>query len=308
MDNEKNEPGKKQDEEAEKGVEETASQVEDTEIAKEASQVGDTEIAKEASQVEDMEIAKEASEVEDLVLEEATTLLKGEAGAGKSSVAAKVVQKWSEGTHMKNITCCLFLAAGSDIKIPLYKIIWDEYSDVQRWKETEAKEAFAHLQSLADEGKLAVVIDGLDELGPMTIKDVENASRIASHIASDISIMTTCTSILTKRILPGAKVLATGRNTKLVNTEILEGKGSMHELIGLTKADRENLVHMMEPDPSERQRIQNELDRLSVAGNEYFMKTPLMTKIIIQLSKDKLVDIEMVKNSTEIYLMVVMQN
>jgi DNA-binding NtrC family response regulator len=52
--------------------------------------------------------------VEQLVLEEKTTLLKGEAGAGKSSVAVKVMKDWSERSHMKDITCCLFLAAGSD--------------------------------------------------------------------------------------------------------------------------------------------------------------------------------------------------
>ena len=257
---------------------------------------------------EETSTGKILSSIEHLVLDEEVTLLKGEAGGGKSSVVTKAVQRWAEGNHMLGFTCCLFLAAGSEEKIPLYKIIWDEYTDVRKWSENEAKETFQHLQNLADEGKLAIIIDGLDELGMMTAKDALNASRAANHSPLEVDMKTACVGILNKTILPGARVLATGRNTELVNKEILQSKASMKELIKLTANDRGRMIEMMESDPNEKQRIQNELDRVSTAGNDYFVRTPLMIKILIALVIDKMVDIREVNNSSDIYLMVLMAN
>ena len=57
---------------------------------------------------------KVTTNVEDLMSTDKIILLKGEAGAGKSSLAAKVVQQWAEGKILKNITCFLMLGAGSD--------------------------------------------------------------------------------------------------------------------------------------------------------------------------------------------------
>ena len=77
----------------------------------------------------------------------------------------------------------------------------------------------------------------------------------------------------------------------------------MYELIDLNDEDREQLVEMMEMDPIERQRIQTELDRVSSGSTAHFLKTPLMTKNIIQLIISKKVDIAKIKNSSEMYLM-----
>ena len=150
---------------------------------------------------------------------------------------------------MKNITCCLFLAAGSEEKIPLNRIIWDEYHEVSRWKDHEAEEAFSHLQDLADRGQLAVIIDGLDELGTMTMKDKDNAARVTMYPSLMIDMKTACLGILSKKILPGALVMATGRNTELVNKEVLEKKAHLCELVHLTEDDRKNLIAKMEQDP-----------------------------------------------------------
>ena len=246
--------------------------------------------------------------VEQLVLEEKTTLLKGEAGAGKSSVAVKVMKDWSERSHMKDITCCLFLAAGSDEKIPLYKIIWDEYSEATRWSESDAKATFTHLQQLAYEDRLAVIIDGLDEFGVITKKEVANASRAALHPPLEVDIKTACAGILNKTIFPGAKVLATGRSTELLNIDILESKASMKKLVELTEGDREKLIELIEPEPQERVRIQQELGRVSTDSNHYFLRAPLMIRIIIDLIIVRKVNIQNVKNSSEMYLMVKMKN
>ena len=250
----------------------------------------------------------EMSNTEDIVMELGTSLLKGEAGAGKSSLAAKAVQKWATGHHMKNITCCLFLAAGSEDKIPLYKIVWDEYADIQNWTENEAKEAYSHLKHLAEENKLAVIIDGLDELGYMSENDKKTARRAANHPPLEVDIKTACIGILSKIILPGANVFATGRNTALVNQDVLENNASMWDLVKLTQKDREQFVVMMEPDPFNQKRIHDELARVSIAGNDYFLTTPLMTKTIIQLIIERKVDIERVNNSSDIYLMVLLKN
>ena len=256
----------------------------------------------------DSATGKETSKIEDFVLEDSTTLLQGEAGSGKSSVAAKAMQKWADGQHMKDITCCLFLAAGSEKEIPLCKIVWDEYNEVQKWTDSEAKEVFQQLQHMADEGKLAIIIDGLDELGAMKMKDLSNARRAANHSPLEVDMRTACVGILSKIILPGAKVFATGRNTELVNNDILAGLASVKELVELSVSDRENLIEMMEMDVAERLRIQEELERVSLSGNNYFLRTPLMTRVIIQLIVKKFVDIEKVNNSSDIFLMVVLRN
>ena len=258
-------------------------------------------------ETEDNNTEKETLEVENLVLEEATTLLKGPAGAGKSSVATKILQNWADGTILKDITCCLFLAAGSEEKVPLYKIVWDEHKEVQFLGEKDFSEAFYNLKLLAYEGHLAVIIDGLDELGAMSYKDIENAERAALHPPMSVDMKTTCVGILDKTIFKGAKVLATGRNIELINKEILRDQAKMWELMPLTKSDREQMVEMMEPDSTERKRIQDELERVSTVGNNLFLKTPLMTKTVIQLSIEKKVDMQRVINSSEIYLMIILK-
>ena len=254
------------------------------------------------------EIIQGTSKVEDLVLEEESTLLKGRAGAGKSSVSAKTVEQWAEGNHLNDITCCLFLTSGSEKEIPMYKTVWDSYTEACNWTDEEFLEVYQHLQILAHEGKLAIIIDGLDEFGPMTKKDIGDASKAAIHPNMDLDLRTACVGILSKKILCGARVLATGRNTKLINSEILKNKANMWELDSLTQGDRKNMIDKMETDPKERERIEQELDRISTSKNAFFLKNPLMTKTIIQLCIEKKVDIEKVKNSAEIYLMVVMKN
>ena len=64
----------------------------------------------------------------------------------------------------------------------------------------------------------------------------------------------------------------------------------------------------METDPKQRERIEQELERISTSKNAFFLKNLLMTKTIIPLCIEKKVDIDKVKNSAEIYLMVVMKN
>ena len=142
----------------------------------------------------------------------------------------------------------------------------------------------------------------------MTPKVLADAARASSHPAMEVDIKTACAGILAQKILPGARVLATGRNTEIINKEVLENKAVLYGLVHLTDDDRKKMVDMMELEPEERKRIQKELDRIATAGNEHFLQRPLMTKQIIQLIIEKKVNLEMTKNSAEVYLMLLLRN
>ena len=60
---------------------------------------------------------------------------------------------------------------------------------------------YQFLIHLAEEGRVAVVIDGLDELGTMSMKDVQNAARTASHPTQSIDIKTICVGIIEKKFI-----------------------------------------------------------------------------------------------------------
>ena len=197
----------------------------------------------------------EISNIEQLFSHDQTLLLKGEAGAGKSSFAAKVVQQWAEGKLMKDITCFFMLGAGGDEKIPLFKLVWDKFVLAQNWKLQDFENMFQLLQNLADEGKLAFIIDGLDELGAMTKQELDSAERAAFHPSMEVNMKTLCAGILAKTIFPGSRVVATGRNTELINSDVLNNQGLMYELVELSNSDRAQMVELMEQDPEERRRV-----------------------------------------------------
>ena len=198
---------------------------------------------------------KTTSEVRDLMMPNRVVLLKGEAGSGKSSVATKLVQRWSEGEDHNDIVCILFLSAGSLGKVSLQRILWDGHSDSVNWTEDDFKEAYLCLKDLAIEGKIAIVIDGLDELGSFTTQDVSHASQAATNPHLDVDLRTACAGILAQKILPGARVIATGRTTNLLNQQLLRGTASLFDLEPMSRADRDAMVEKLELNVSERGRI-----------------------------------------------------
>lgn len=64
----------------------------------------------------------------------------------------------------------------------------------------------------------------------------------------------------------------------------------------------------MELDNEERKRINKELERIACSTNAVFMKQPLMMKNVIQLISENKVDLQKTKNSSEIYLMLLLRN
>jgi hypothetical protein len=170
------------------------------------------------------------------------TLLQGAAGAGKSSVAVKALKRWSMLEEMKGATCCLFLSAGSEEKIPMYKMVWDEHSEPLLWPDIQLRDIFQCLQELAQVGRLSIWIDGLDELGYMSQRDIANASRAAADPEMKVDIKTFCVGVLSQKILPGARVIGTGRNTSNVNQELLKNKAVMYELVEMDDSDRSAMI------------------------------------------------------------------
>ena len=71
---------------------------------------------------------------------------------------------------------------------------------------------------------MSIWIDGLDELGSLTKKESNDAGGVALHPNKEIYMKTLFVEILRQKILPGARVVATGRNTGAVNTEYIEYK------------------------------------------------------------------------------------
>ena len=151
-------------------------------------------------------------------------------------------------------------------------------------------------------------IDGLDELGSMTRRDIANASRAAADPSKDVDIKTFCVGVLTQKILPGARVIATGRNTRNINQEILKNQALMYEIVEMDETDRGAMVEQMEQNPVERERIRTDLARLSTAANADFLQRPLLIKAIIQLIIERKVNMEKVQNSSELYLMNLLKN
>ena len=248
------------------------------------------------------------SEVGDLLLPNRVVLLKGEAGAGKSSVTTKLIQRWAEGKEAEDIACMLFLSAGSDGKLSLQQSVWDGNTYTADWEKEDFREAYIGLRNLAIEGKVAVLIDGLDEFGNMTLEDVSNASQAAANPQVEVNLRTVCAGILSQKIFPGARILATGRVINLINEHLLGGKANLYYLVPFNEDDRDAMVEQMEVDDEERVRVNEELQRISTKSNEVFFKSPLMLKSVIQLVIERKVETHNLKCSSEVYLMLAMKN
>ena len=247
-----------------------------------------------------------SSNIEDLLFNKKTTLLKSVAGGGKSSLCAKVMQEWVTGEKIQDIMLCLFMSSGSSEKISLTRLIWDEYDEVSSWEDHE--EIYQDLQRLAKTGRLAVIIDGLDEFGQFSKKDVANAARIAADPKKEVDIKTTCLGLLSQKILPGAKILATGRDTDYINRDLLKSNADTYQIVDLNEEDRTMLVQKLEPDSQRRVEIFSELKRISTVASEHFLKTPFMTRNVIKLIQMKNVNIKDLKSQSDVYLMILLSN
>ena len=59
----------------------------------------------------------------------------------------------------------------------LQRILWDGHADIVNWTGKDFHEAYLYLKDLAIQGKIAIIIDGLGELGNFIPKDVSRNSE-----------------------------------------------------------------------------------------------------------------------------------
>ena len=124
----------------------------------------------------------------------------------------------------------------------------------------------------------------------------------------EVNLRTVCAGILSQKIFPGARILATGRVINLINEHLLGGKANLYYLVPFNEDDRDAMVEQMEVDDEERVRVNEELQRISTKSNEVFFKSPLMLKSVIQLVIERKVETHNLKCSSEVYLMLAMKN
>ena len=182
-------------------------------------------------------------------------LINGEAGSGKSSFAAKTIQRWEAGKILSDFLCILFLAAGSEERIALQKMVWGDFGEISSWTLTKTENAYRLLTKLAADHKLAIIIDGLDEFGDILRKDVRDAATVAKDPTKEISLKTTVAGLLSEKILSGAIVAGLGRNIEHIKNELLDKKGACYQIVDFSKKDRIQMVEKMELDKNERTRV-----------------------------------------------------
>ena len=100
-----------------------------------------------------------------------------------------------------DLACVLFLSAGSQGMVSLQRFLWDGHSNIVDWKDEDFHQAFLCLKDLALEGKVTIIIDGLDELENFTSKDVPNASQAAANPHIEVDIRTACAGIFAQKNL-----------------------------------------------------------------------------------------------------------
>ena len=73
----------------------------------------------------------------------------------------------------------------------------------------------------------------------MGSKDVLDASQSSLNPHMEVELKTAFAGILTQKIFPGARVLATGRIVNVINDQILAKKGLLYDLVPFNELDRE---------------------------------------------------------------------
>ena len=130
---------------------------------------------------EDLENKMSIQEIPlDQVLEENKTLLiSSDAGGGKSSYAAKLMEAWAQNKALHNLKMLLLITPGNEEDSPLHRILWRN-TNFSIWSEEERGRALRQLQKMASEGEVGFIIDGIDEFSQFTKKDQDTAEAAAT--------------------------------------------------------------------------------------------------------------------------------
>ena len=248
----------------------------------------------------DLSTGHESTNIEELVVKEETVFLRGSSGSGKGTETSRLLTEWADGNLMKSVVFCFKISAASTDETSLNQMFWNQ-------PEPTASQSFDHFKKLAFEGKLAILIDRVDNLGTMTKDDLKEVARATSQPDLQISLRAVCLGILTKKLLPGAKLLATVRSFCVPN-EILtiSSTTTMYDIEDLNNEDISILVRMIEEDQEKQKIIEDKLYKIANLGNHHLLKTPMLATGLIKLIQERKVDDKI--SIFEVYLTLLTRN
>ena len=246
----------------------------------------------------DRSTGQETANIEELVLKDEAVFLRGVSGSGKSTVISRVLTEWAEGTLLKSVVCCLKISAGSKEETSLNELFCDQ-------PEFPGAESFDQFEKLAFDGKLAIIFERVDNLGTVTKEDVKEASKASGQPELPISKRAACWGILTNRLLPGAKLLATV-GSFFVQNEMSPNTTLLYDIEDLNNEDINNLVGMMEDDQNQHKMIEDRLYEFANLGNHHLLKTPMLAKSLINLIRERKIDDKI--SVFEVYLALLTKN
>ena len=227
----------------------------------------------------DLRTGQETSNIEDLVMRVETVFLRGLSGSGKSSEISRILSDWAKGLSLKPVVCCFKIAIEPQQEtLSLNEMFWKNLA------QTPGLESFDHLEKLASEGRIAIIFDRVDNLGTLTKDDLKEATKAASQPQVQTSLKVLCLGILTKRLLPGAKLIATIGSFFVPNDILANPSMSvLYDIEDLNKEEIEDLVATIEDDEKQQKIINDRLCEIVNVGHQQLVKTPMLVNSLIDL-------------------------
>ena len=246
----------------------------------------------------DRSTGQETANIEELVLKDEAVFLRGVSGSGKSTATSQILREWAEGSLLKSVVCCLKISADFNEDTSLKEMFCDQFP---------GSESFEQFEKLAFDGKLAIIFERVDNLGTVTKDDVKEATKASGQPQLPISKRAACWGILTNRLLPGAKLLATVGSFFVQNEMLVASPNTLlYDIEDLNNEDINNLVGMMEANQNQHKMIEDRLYEIANLGNHHLLKTPMLAKSLINLTKERKIDDKI--SAFEVYLTLLTRN
>ena len=251
----------------------------------------------------DLRTGQETSNIEDLVMRVETVFLRGLSGSGKSSEISRILSDWAKGLSLKPVVCCFKIAIEPQQEtLSLNEMLWKNLAQTPA-----GPESFDHLEKLASEGRIAILFDRVDNLGTLTKDDLKEATKAASQPHVQTSLKVLCLGILTKRLLPGAKLIATIGSFFVPNDILANPSMSvLYDIEDLNNEEIEDLVAKIEDDEKQQKIINDRLCEIVNAGHHQLVKTPMLVNSLIDLIRRSSLENKISDN--EVYLALFTRN
>ena len=227
--------------------------------------------------------------------ENKTILIRSDAGGGKSSYAAKLMEAWAQNQTLCNLKMLLLITPGNEQDSLLHRILWRN-TNFSMWSEEEKGRALNKLQKMASEGELGFIIDGIDEFSQFTEKDKETAEAAATDPDMKVNIRSLALGLMSQTLFPNAKVIALGRT---VGNLVDEDRCIHLQFVPFSPQDTKQLTDGI---------YLGVADQENLAQNEDLLKNPLLLRsaLVLKAQNPKL-DLSSISNSN-LYLEVFLSN